>query len=129
MFYAINKKYEKGVRQLNADFREGIGMDKKLGLYKICCTSDDEEYPECLVEESRWIGDKKFCVWVSWFFIEDFIKELLRIFGYAIFDDGGFNVNIQADSVCIDLCEAVGHCIDLEEVFPKEKCKQILERK
>ena len=28
---------------------------------------------------------------------------------------------IQADCVCIDLCEAIGNFIDIEEVFPKDK--------
>ena len=97
-------------------------MDEKLEIYKLCCTSDNED-SECLVEELGWISDREFCVWVSWFCIRDFINGLQRIFGYSVFDDGGFDANMQVGGVCIDLCEAVGHCIDLEEVFPKDKYK------
>lgn len=48
----------------------------------------------------------------------DLLKELL---GYGIFDDSGFNASMQGDCVCIDLCEAIGSFIDIEEIFPKDK--------
>ena len=52
------------------------------------------------------------------------MTDLKRIFGNYIFDDGGFDANMQQDGVCIDLCEALGNYLgidDIEEVFPKEK--------
>lgn len=91
-------------------------MNGELELYKLCCTGD-------LVEEMGWISDTEFCVWVSYFCIQDFINGLQRIFGYGIFDDGGFDANMQVDGVCIDLCDAVGHCVDIKTVFPKDKYK------
>lgn len=49
------------------------------------------------------------------------MEGLAEIFGNGIFDDGGFNANIQEDGICFDLEEAVGSYLDLEEVFPKDK--------
>lgn len=97
-------------------------MSDELKLYKLCCT-DDNEYEDYLVSEIGWINDEEFCVWVSWTYFEKFIKNLSDIFGEGIFDDGGFDANMQSNCVCIDLCEAIGHCIDIEETFPKDKYK------
>jgi hypothetical protein len=97
-------------------------MNEELELYKLCCT-DDNINSERMVEELGWISDTEFCVWVSYFYVKEFIESLYHIFGYGIFDDGGFDANMQVGGVCIDLCEAVGHCIDIETVFPKEKYK------
>jgi hypothetical protein len=95
-------------------------MNYELELYKLCYT-DDNEYGICIVDELGWISDNKFCVWVSYLYLKEFMNKLKELFGYGIFDDGGFDANIQADCVCIDLCEAIGNFIDIEEVFPKDK--------
>lgn len=95
-------------------------MIKELQLYKLCLTNKND-YDDVLCEEFGWINDKQFCVWVSYAYLQYFIKELSKIFGNCIFDDGGFNANMQEDCVCIDLCEAIGHCIDIESVFPKNE--------
>lgn len=99
-------------------------MDKnyELELYKLCCT-DDNKYGTCTVDELGWINDNEFCVWVSYLYLKDFMDSLKVLLGYEIFDDGGFNANMQGDCVCIDLCEAIGSFVDIEEVFPKDKYK------
>lgn len=93
-------------------------MSDALELYKLCCT-DDNEYSDCFVDELGWISDTEFCVWVSYLYLKEFMEKLTKIFGNGIFDDGGFDANMQESCVCIDLCEAVGSCIDIEIVFPK----------
>lgn len=95
-------------------------MNYELELYKLCYT-DDNEYGICIVDELGWISDNEFCVWVSYLYLKEFMNKLKELFGYGIFDDGGFDANIQTDCVCIDLCEAIGNFIDIEEVFPKDK--------
>ena len=95
-------------------------MSDSLRLYKLCCTVENE-YSDCFVEELGWINDEEFCVWVPYMYLKEFMEELTKIFGYGIFDDGGFDANMQTDCVCIDLCDAIGSCIDVEEVFPKDK--------
>lgn len=49
--------------------------------------------------------------------------RLKIIFGLDIFDDGGFDVNMQMSYVCIDLCAAIGDYVDIEAVFPKDEFK------
>ena len=93
---------------------------KELELYKLCCT-DDNEYESCMVDELGWVNEKEFYVWVPYLYLKEFIESLRKMFGYGIFDDGSFNANMQSDSVCIDLCETLGDCVDIESVFPREK--------
>lgn len=99
-------------------------MNKSYGLdlYKLCCTNDND-YEFDMVDELGWINDKEFCVWVPYLYIKEFMDTLTKIFGYGIFDDGGFDGNMQSDCVCIDLCKALGNCIDLDVVFPKNQYK------
>lgn len=49
------------------------------------------------------------------------MEKLYKIFGYGIFDEGNFNVNVKSDSVCIDLNDVLDGYVDIEEVFPKNK--------
>lgn len=97
-------------------------MNCELELYKLCCTNDNE-YGADMVYELGWINDKEFCVWIPYTYLESFIDTLTNLFGYRIFDDGGFDANMQSDYVCIDLCEAIGECIDIGTVFPKDEYK------
>lgn len=90
-------------------------MNYELELYKLI--TDDNDY----VSELGWVSDNEFFVWVSYLELYDFMKELKRIFGYGLFDDGSFNVNMREDSVCINLCEAVGNYLDVKEVFSKDR--------
>lgn len=96
-------------------------MSDELKLYKLVCT-EDNEFETNLADEFGWISDTEFCVWVSYDNLSDFMKGLSSIFGYGIFDDGGFDANMQSTGVCIDLCNALGGFIDdIESIFPKEK--------
>ena len=89
----------------------------ELELYKLITGKDESGF--CYVDELGWINDTQFCVWVSNYFFKDFIDGLTEIFGYGLYDDGGFDGNIQSDCVCIDLCEVLGNYgIDFKEVFP-----------
>lgn len=89
-------------------------MNYELELYKLV---EDKE----LVSELGWISNTEFCVWVSYLNLSDFINKAKQIFGYGMFDDGGFNASMQGDGVCIDLCQMVEGYICVEDVFPKEK--------
>ena len=97
-------------------------MTEELRIYKLCSTNDND-YSCCYVDELGWINETEFCVWVSYLYLKEFIGELKNIFGNVIFDDGGFDANMQENGVCIDLCQAIGSCIDIETVFPKNKYK------
>lgn len=90
-----------------------------LELYNLImeCNSFGFSY----VDDFGWISTGEFCVWVSYFMLNDFMNDLKYIFGNGMFDDGGFDANMQEDGVCIDLREALGNYLDIEEVFPKEK--------
>jgi hypothetical protein len=87
----------------------------ELELYKTI--TDDEN----CIDELGWINDTQFCVWVNYFRLDDFMDRAKSIFGYGMFDDGGFDSNMQYNGVCIDLCEMLERYIDIEEVFPKDK--------
>ena len=94
---------------------------EELKLYKLIITPDETDLEFSYIQELGWINEKQFCVWLSYHWIKEFIDGLKNIFGNNIFDDGGFSANIQETCVCIDLCEAVGHIVDIEKIFPKEK--------
>lgn len=96
-------------------------MNYELELYKIIIRPDESDPDICYVQELGWINDKEFCVWIDYLVLDEFMCHLKNIFGYGMFDDGGFNANIQENCVCIDLCKAIGECVDMEAVFPKDK--------
>ena len=95
----------------------------ELELYKLIMTPNENDLDFSFAEEIGWINEKVFCVWVSYYWIKEFIDGLKNIFGNGLFDDGGFNANLQDTCICIDLCEAIGHIVDIEKIFPKEKYK------
>lgn len=90
-------------------------INYELELYKIVT-----EY-EFMVSEYGWISDTEFCVWVYYYNLIDFMERIKNVFGHGIFDDGGFDANMQYNGVCIDLCKMLEGYIDIEEVFPKEE--------
>lgn len=94
-----------------------------LELYKLIMTPDEEDLDVSYVSEFGWISTGEFCVWVSYFEFDAFMHDLKEIFGNGMFDDGGFDANMQEDCVCIDLCSALGGYLDIAEVFPKDKYK------
>lgn len=95
-----------------------------LELYKLIVTPDEIDFGFSYVSEFGWINDNEFCIWVNYCSLNEFMDRLIDIFGYGMFDDGGFNGNMQSDCACIDLCEALEGYMDIEEieeVFPKDK--------
>lgn len=101
--------------------RKMMIMSMELEVYKLLNCPDEDDEDISYVSEFGWVNDKEFLVWVNYMWLTDFLDRLKQIFGYGIFDDGGFNGNIQDDSICIDLCKVVGGDIDMEEVFSKDK--------
>ena len=95
-------------------------MNEGLELYKLIMTPDPEDKDFSYVSEMGWVKDM-FLVWIDYIHLSDFMERLKEIFGYGLFDDGGFDCNMQSDGVCIDLCEALGYALDIETVFPKDK--------
>lgn len=100
-----------------------MSRNYELELYKLIIRPDEIDPDICYAQELGWINDNEFCVWIDYLVLDEFICSLKNIFGYEIFDDGGFNGNMQSDCICIDLCEAIGECVDIEAVFPKDKYK------
>ena len=94
-------------------------MSDELSLYKLVLEEDEDSW-SC-VSEYGWVNNDDFIVWIYHFNVENFIDELYKIFGYGLFDDGGFKANVQRDYMCFDLCEILDGYIDLEDVFPKDK--------
>jgi len=94
-------------------------MSDELRLYKLLTDTDEDDFN--YIQEMGWINDEEFCVWINYVWIDDFMRELKDIFGYGIFDDGGFDANMQHHCACIDLCKAIGDSIDIENMFPKNK--------
>jgi hypothetical protein len=86
----------------------------ELELFKIVT---EDKY----VEELGWVSDTQFCVWIRYYDLDDFMKRMKDVFGHSLFDDGGFDSNMQYNGVCIDLCKMLEGYIDIEEVFSKEK--------
>lgn len=91
----------------------------ELELYKLCCT-EDNEYGICLPDELGWINGVEFCVWVPYINLGFFVDSVKKLFG-NLFDDGGLAANLRSDCVCINLSDALGDRINLEEMFPKNK--------
>lgn len=90
-----------------------------LELYKII--KEGGSYGNPYVSEFGWISSGEFCVWVDYYCLNDFMEKLKEIFGYGMFDDGGFDANMQIDGVCIVLNDVLNGYVDIEEVFPKDK--------
>lgn len=98
-----NNDYEKRQKELEKN------------LYNLIIKSDG-------IEEFGWINEKEFCVWVYYEYLKDFMKNIANMFGFGIFDDGGFQANMQSTGVCINLEDITGmDDIDLKELFPIEK--------
>lgn len=87
---------------------------QELELYKLITES---EY----VEEMGWINEKEFCIWVSFMWIDELIEAMKKIFGNSLLDEGGIDVHMLSDCVCIDLCDLLGCYLQIEDIFPKDK--------
>ncbi len=90
-------------------------MSDDLKVYKLIKEND-------YASEYGWQG-KNFFVWIPFYMLDDFMKELIEIVGVDCFADGGFDVNLQDKQICIELKEILewGTAVDLEEIFPKEE--------
>lgn len=98
-----NNDYEKRQKELEKN------------LYNLITKSDG-------IEEFGWINKEEFCVWIYYEYLKDFMENIANMFGFGIFDDGGFQVNMQSTGVCINLEDITGmDDIDLKELFPIEK--------
>lgn len=84
-----------------------MGKKYELELYKLIKNSG-------LISEFGWITNKSCCAWIDYRDLDDFMGKAIEIFGYGI-------ANMQADGVCIDLCEMLGDYLDIEVVFPREE--------
>lgn len=97
-------------------------MDE-LKLYKLLVT-EDNEHGIVLAEEIRWVSEDELLIWVSYTWIKELMDSLKSMFGYSMFDDGGFEGNFQESGVCIDLVKALdGYGLELKDVFPPDKYK------
>lgn len=70
--------------------------------------------------EFGWINEDCFCIWVSWYWIDNCLDDLRDLYSNSLFDDGGISAKIQDDCICIELSDTF---IDIESMFPKDKYK------
>lgn len=94
-------------------------MNEELELFRLLCT-DRNKYGYPLATEISWRGKECIC-WVSYIWISEFAKELIRIFGEGCFDDGGIEVCLLSDGIGFDLCKVFEGYVDIESMFPKEE--------
>lgn len=92
-----------------------------LELYKLIVIPNEDHKDISHVEEFGWINDEQFCVWVSYVRMNDFLKRLIEIFGNCLFDNGGFEANMQEDVICMDLSNLLEGYVEIEELFPKDE--------
>lgn len=91
------------------------GINQELELYKFVTAG---EY------ECGWVNDEQFIIWVNFYQLEDFMRHVREIVGITRFDDGGVEITLKEDHVCIDLTNLLcGYGIELERVFPKDEFK------
>lgn len=93
----------------------GVFMSEKdQDLLKKLVTGD-------LVAQLGWTSNETFILWIYYHNINDFMEELIKIFGYGILSDGGFDGNMQEYQVAIDLCEVFSGYEEIEEIFSKDE--------
>lgn len=90
-----------------------MDKNKELELYKLVTKG---EY------ECGWITDDEFCVWLYLFELDDFVKSISDIFGDYVFDEGGYEIILMKDCVCINLTGMLDE-VEFEGVFPKDEFK------
>ena len=90
-------------------------INQELELYKLI-KNDGSEF--------GWVNDDEFLVWLYHFQLDNFIKDMTKIFDYGMFDEELVEAHIGKDYIVIDLaCMLSGEDIELERVFPKEEFK------
>lgn len=80
----------------------------ELELYKFLRSSN----VSCFRIDERETKPDMYLVWIYFWGIEDFIK----LMGDYYFDEGGLEVNLQKDCICVDLNEFCIDDIDEEEL-------------
>lgn len=96
-------------------------INYELELYKLIITPEETDLR--FVSGFGWIDNSRFLIEIDWCWFEEFMDRLTEIFGYDIFEEGKFKATIQADTVCVDLVDAISRYIDIKRVFPKDKYK------
>lgn len=88
--------------------------EEEMKLLKNICTY------EC--NECRWIDENRFCVWINYELVGNFVEKLKRI---MYFDSylSVLDAQIQEYGVCIELTARLFDKDELEEIFPKDKYK------
>lgn len=88
--------------------------NKELELYKMV----NEKF------ECGWINESEFAVWVEHSEIQSFIDGICKVFGTCMFEDGGLEVRMQREYICISLSDMLdGSDIDFEYIFPRDEFK------
>jgi hypothetical protein len=65
--------------------------------------------------EHRWNGEE-FLVWIPFYVLDDFMEMVSDSF----FDEGGYEVNLQCDYICLDLAPIASYeDIELENILKK----------
>jgi hypothetical protein len=70
-----------------------------------------------------WVSENDFTVRVYHFGLSNFINKIIDLFGYGVFDNGGFNASVKENNCYIDLCEMLDGYANIENVFPEEQFK------
>ena len=87
----------------------------------------DKQFKEWLtstpyVTDVRWISTGELCIWIYLNDLVEFIDEVKELFGTYSFDEGGFDIRLLEDCVCINVEDLFGGYLDkpLIEIFPRE---------
>lgn len=100
-------------------------MDDIYCVYRLCLWGLND-YGYCLVDESGWVDNDKFFVYVSYPHLCDFVDCIKKMFGFDLFNNRSFSAYMQSGGICTDLCSLLDGYLSLEDfegIFHKRKHK------
>lgn len=75
-------------------------------------------------DEFGWVDNDEFMIWLWWFNVDEFLQGLKSIFGWGLFDDGGFDVRVIDDNFVFNLYDILScYDCDLKEIFQQSEYK------
>jgi hypothetical protein len=87
-------------------------INKELEIYRLVMN----ETMEC-----GWVNDTQFYIWIDFDNLKKFIDNITKVFGDRMLVNGGVEMTLRRNYVCIDLTLMLENSdIDFEMTFPKE---------
>ena len=91
-------------------------LNMELELYKFLQSDKVSGY-----DIREWADGKCYLVWLNFWAIDEFVGLAKRL--GTDFSEGGYDVNLQDNCICVDLNELYLDDIDLDKVFEVEEEK------